>query len=314
VQQQRAQEKWAALQHAQWEVSVHENLVDRLVTLHRDCGPTINWTNLETAPEPVAPELQRTSEREAQEALARYKPGLLDKLLRREAKTRATLIAVVDRARAEDRNRHERAVQEHRQAVTDWQEARELAARVLGTEPSALLDVLRELSPFSELNELGSRIEFTAEEGHPIHVALHVHGESVIPRTSKSLLKSGRLSEKRMPRSQYHELFQDHVCSAVLRVAREVMANLPVDLVLVTAKDRLLNKQTGHLEEQALLSAVIPRSTINELNLDLIDPSDSMQNFVHRMDFKKSRGFQPIEALEAGEAPRPSDPPPLPQS
>jgi hypothetical protein len=57
----------------------------------------------------------------------------------------------------------------------------------------------------------------------------------------------------------------------------------------------MLNKKTGHLEDQCILSAVISRETVSGLNLDCIDPSDSMDNFVHNMNFKKTTGFLPVE-------------------
>ncbi len=46
------------------------------------------------------------------------------------------------------------------------------------------------------------------------------------------------------------------------------------------------------MEEQPILSVAIPRNTIDGLNLDTIDPSDSMGNFVQNMDFNKTTGFR----------------------
>jgi hypothetical protein len=43
----------------------------------------------------------------------------------------------------------------------------------------------------------------------------------------------------------------------------------------------------------------IPRRTLNKLDLNAIDPSESMKNFVHRMDFKKGKGFMIVERIEA---------------
>lgn len=51
--------------------------------------------------------------------------------------------------------------------------------------------------------------------------------------------------------------------------------------------------------ELPIVSVAISRRTLNSLNMDSIDPSDSMQNFVHNMKFKKSSGFEPVEQLDA---------------
>lgn len=123
------------------------------------------------------------------------------------------------------------------------------------------------------------------------------HDSKIIPKESKSLLKSGKLSVKDLPIGKYNELYQDYVCSSSLRVAREIFGLLPVDDMIVTSKTRLLNKATGRLEPQPILSVRFVRDTINSLDFDKIDPSDSMINFVHNMGFKKSQGMLAVEEL-----------------
>jgi hypothetical protein len=104
-----------------------------------------------------------------------------------------------------------------------------------------------------------------------------------------------------MTKSNFYELYQDYVCGAVLRVARELFALLPIEMVLVTATGTLLNTQTGHMEEQPILSVAMPRKTLEKLNLDMIDPSDSMSNFIHRMKFMKTKGFAKVERISPEE-------------
>jgi hypothetical protein len=111
-----------------------------------------------------------------------------------------------------------------------------------------------------------------------LEARLAIHGSHVIPSEIKSLLKSGKLSTKAMPVGRFNELHQDYVCSCALRVARELLAILPDDLVIVTALDNVLNSSTGHVEELPILSVAFSRITLNSLNLDAIDPSDAMKN------------------------------------
>jgi hypothetical protein len=100
-----------------------------------------------------------------------------------------------------------------------------------------------------------------------------------------------------MPQGQFSELYQDYICGCVLRVANETFALLPFETVIVTAVGDVLNTQSGHVEVKPLLSVVIPRGTLEKLNLDGIDPSDSMRNFVCRMDFKKTKGFMAVDRI-----------------
>jgi hypothetical protein len=48
---------------------------------------------------------------------------------------------------------------------------------------------------------------------------------------------------------------------------------------------------------------------LTRLDFDRLDPSDAMENFLHRGDFKASRGsseFNPISPLTPNDLPRPS--------
>ena len=100
-----------------------------------------------------------------------------------------------------------------------------------------------------------------------------------------------------MPKGEFNTLYQDYVCSCMLRVAAELFALLPIERALINAKDNLVNLKTGHVEEQTVVSAMVMRKTFETLNLNHIDPSDAMKNFLHNMRFKKTAGFDIVEAL-----------------
>ncbi len=54
----------------------------------------------------------------------------------------------------------------------------------------------------------------------------------------------------------------------------------------------------GRWEHQALLSVQCPRPQLLAIDFDYIDPSDAVDQFTHRMNFKKTAGFVPIERLD----------------
>lgn len=101
-----------------------------------------------------------------------------------------------------------------------------------------------------------------------------------------------------MPKTRFNELYQDHICSAALRLAREVFAYLPLEYARVNAMAKIVNSKNGQLEDQPILSVIFNPITIKGLNLDKIDPSDSMQNFLNRMDFSKTKGFNVVNKIE----------------
>ena len=107
-----------------------------------------------------------------------------------------------------------------------------------------------------------------------------------------------KLSVKKMPKTKYFGLYQDYVCGCAIRVAREVFALLPTDMVIVNVIGEILNTKTGYLEEVPILSVSIPKETLLKLNLEMLDPSDAMDNFVHNMKFMKTKGFNPVERID----------------
>ncbi|PKN14311.1 MAG: hypothetical protein CVU67_06320, partial [Deltaproteobacteria bacterium HGW-Deltaproteobacteria-24] len=54
---------------------------------------------------------------------------------------------------------------------------------------------------------------------------------------------------------------------------------------------------TGHEELLPIVSVLISKQKFESLNLNLIDSSDSMTNFIHNMDFKKASGFKAVERI-----------------
>ena len=87
----------------------------------------------------------------------------------------------------------------------------------------------------------------------------------------------------------------DFVCGVALRAGRELFAFLPVQTVLVNIQANLLNTRTGHQGLETILSVAMSRTVFSQLNFNRLDPSDAMENFPHRMDFKKTAGFAPVE-------------------
>jgi hypothetical protein len=181
----------------------------------------------------------------------------------------------------------------------DFKKVVEIAKGVQNKNSQSYTYALNFFNPFEDLNEYGSDISFTVNS-NSISVDYFVHSEEVIPNTTKKALRKGiEVKEEQMPTSRFNEIYQDYVCSCVLRISKEVFQLLPViDNVQVNAKGSVMNTATGNHEEKTIVSAKINRSKLAELNFELLDPSDSMSNFEHRMDFKKTEGFKPVEDLQ----------------
>ena len=278
---QVAAERVDELQRAAGEVDDFNHLKQQLTSLHGECGDSIDWQSFADARVPDEPIPAHAREVAAQEKLDGYRPGWIDKLLRRSERKLLALEDSVRKAKEED-------AASNLEAQT---------AHVLKLDPDALRDAVHELDPLSEIKSLGSTIKLTFNRSGIVEATLHVGEESVLPRESKSLLKSGKLSVKKMPVGEFWDLYQHYVASAVFRVARELHATIPVRVVFVTAVADLLNTSTGYVELQPIMSAKVPCETLDRLNFASIDPVDALRNFVHEMSFQRTKGMLPIRRL-----------------
>ena len=180
----------------------------------------------------------------------------------------------------------------------DWnKEKGELAQRILAGDTDAYLEAVEAKRPFDDLLEYGSGFEVGTDDPTLLEVEFGVKSEDVIPELEYVLDAKGNLKEKELSKSAYYELVQDYVCSAILRVARDSFALLPVEKVIVHATDTMLNTATGMDEEMTIVSVLLERERFDNMNFDKIDPSDAVEACIHNMSFKKTKGFEPVSRI-----------------
>jgi hypothetical protein len=286
--------KLSAIEQARLEVETYENRLDVLLSVHKEQGPTWDWAALAAALPPPIPQKSPYHESQAKQRALILNPG-----------DQQGAKAAIEQAKAEDERVFQEAQKIHAEEMAEWENLRNLARRVLSGEHKALIEALVEFSPLAEISDVGSLMHFTVESTKLIRCELKVNGSQAIPSEVKTLTAAEKVSVKPMPKTRFHEIYQDYVCGCMLRVAREVLAMLPVDAVLITASADILDTRTGQTSEQPVFSAVMPRAVMVNLDFDEIDTSDAMENFLHRGNFKVSRkagAFQPITPLTTVEA------------
>lgn len=267
-----------------------------LQSLHKNCSEPINWDTFTSLPEPSKVVLANQHTELAQNALNDYQPGIVDKLFRRISKQIQRLENNIQQAKEQDLQDYTTALQTYESEYQDWCVVQKMTNGILNNDCASYLMALEYFEPFSEINELGTQLNIKIFN-NMLDIDLHVKGDEIIPNFVLSQTKTGKLSKKNMTKTMFNELYQDYVCSAILRVALEVFAHLPIKVLRINAIAQVINSHTGHLEDNPIISAIISSSTLQTLNLQLIDPSDSMKNFVHSMNFKKTQGFAPIDKV-----------------
>lgn len=285
----KEQTKLSQIEQAQLEVETFENRLEVLLSVHKEQGEVWDWAALAVSLPPVCPKKISYHELRAKQ-----------QMLALPTKQNDHPEVVLEQARLQDELAFQEAMQSYLNEKAEGERMKSLAIRVLSGEHSAYTEALVEFSPLVEISELGSSIRFTVHSARLIECELKSNGRQAIPNKVKSLLASGKVSEKAMSKKRFHEIYQDYVCGCMLRVAREVFALLPVEALLITASADFLEARTGQIVEQPVLSAVLPRTDVAQLSFNRLDPSDALEGFLHRGDFKASRkveAFQPITPL-----------------
>jgi hypothetical protein len=211
-------------------------------------------------------------------------------------------------ARVKDEQEFMEASQTYVEDFTEWEKMKALARRILAGEHSAYTEALVQFSGLAEISDLGSSIHFTIHSPKLVECALNVSGLESIPAEQKTLTATGKLSVRPMPKARFHEIYQDYVCGCVLRVAREIFALLPVEMVLVTASVDRVDSRSGQTIAQPVLSVAIHRTEIHQFDFEHLDPSDAIETLMHRGDAKASRKSGEFEIIP------PLTPEDLPQS
>lgn len=293
----KEQQKQLEFQNVAKAVNEWNEYVQILKSLHKECSEKINWFELKEESKPIEPKFSKYNENCAKQKLKEFKPSIFDKifgLTNQKIKVFENQIAF---AKNKDEVCFQETLSEYKKELKEWEELQKISKGVIERKTEAYLNAMKYFDPFSEISELGSQIKFKFEENY-IDVDIFINDIDIIPSYELKQTSTGKLSRKNMSKTNFHELYQDHVCSVVLRVSREIFTYLPVDFAIINALSEMPNSQSGHLENKIILSVKVLPETIEKLNLEMLDPSDSMRNFIHNMNFKKTSGFSEVERLQ----------------
>lgn len=297
----KADAKAAEKAEAAHEVSKFENYLDLLTSVHRDCGDEWDWHTLAAAAPPSPPIANNAQQALAIAAMHTYKPGFFEKLFGSDKKKVAQLMDAVHEARRADQAAFAHATSSYREAHGLWARRQALAVRILQRDASVYADALNHSAAFDELGSFRAAVSVQNAEPDAVVLRCQLASDELVPAEEVKLTAAGKLTSKAIPAARYWALYQDHICSCALRVASESFAVLPVTRVIVNVGMTQTNSSNGHKELVTLLAVHFARSILGRLNLDSIDPSDSMNNFPHRMRFKKAVGFESVGPITLDE-------------
>lgn len=179
----------------------------------------------------------------------------------------------------------------------EFENAIDLAKRVLNKDIDAYLEVMENYSPMEEISLFGSDFEFGSDNPEILNADFNVKIKDVVPSIGFKE-SNGKINDFELKGSTYNDLAQDYVCSCAIRIAREVFALLPIDICIVNAQDEVFDSSTGNNRDATILSVLFVRSGFDEINFELIDPSDFVGRFKSNVSFTKTNGFKEVKEIE----------------
>ncbi|KNF08521.1 protein of unknown function DUF4236 [Gottschalkia purinilytica] len=280
-------EREMVLLEAEYEVEEYNEHINLITSIHKDYIEFWDWKSINSKPIPFEPGTKGPNELEAIKKLEIYKSNLLAKIFK-----------FIEKRKIEElKSDIVSAKEKDNELLSSWEHLNKLSSSILSKDLDSYLAVLDEVNPLYNLLDYIDYFEFYAIDEYTMIVDFNIIIDDVVPQQSKSLTKTGKLSVRNLTKTNYYSLVQDHVCSCVICIARHLFALLPLETVIINTQYEILNTETGHEESSTILSVKIDKDKLNSLNLDLIDPSDSINNFEHNMKFLKTKGFQPIDKI-----------------
>lgn len=282
--------KLSEFERARLEVETGNAEIEVLLSIHKEVSGVMDWKNFAYAlpphkPLPTERHKGIAALRESIKPLTSHPQDTSDS---------------VEKANLLDAQEYSESLMDHEKERSHFDRMQSLSKRVLAGDTAAFGEALSEFSAITEIANLGASISVKFNEAKSAACTLNMNGRSIIPTKVKSLTSTGKLTVKAMPKARFHEIYQDYVCGSLLRVAREIFALLPLDIVIVTATIEGDLSSTGKTNEIPVLSAVMPRHDLEQLDFESLDPSDALTSFICRGDAKASRKsgeFQPIVPL-----------------
>ena len=294
---EKARQKTIETQNAYKAVTDWKNYVLTLKTIHLKSSSIVDWNKIKNIEKPVQPKNEYKNEDFAKNQLENFKPSFLDNLFGLTPKKINNLKELVNQAKVKDENENDAKFKKYLDTFKDWEKLQEISLGIEKNQIEFYKKALEHFSPFSKIGEVGNQININLENDY-IDVDLTVNDIDVIPDYELKQTSTGKLSKTNMPKTRFNELYQQHICSCVLRVGREVFAHLPYEYSRINAIKKIVNCQNGNIEEKMILSVIFSKDNMQKINFEVNEPLENIILFNNNMSFHKINGFNEVNRME----------------
>ena len=280
-QEHKANQKQLAILSAKLEVARFENEVELLLSLHKEAVEPVDWhVQLRTLPSALPFRISFDALKAERRQLFKDPSSDWESIV--SARKSSTGGASNQPPELPTRPKH----------------GRQLARDVLKGDEAAYIKAINQFSSLDEVQASGCELDLIYHDLDRFEVVLELGDIDTVPSEQKSLRANGKVSVKKMPVKQRAEIYQDYLCSCLLRVAREVFAVLRIKKLLLHARVPLASEGEGNGGLSPVYSVMLTPDGFSALNFETLDSSDTIESFPHAGDFKSSRKAGAFQAIK----------------
>jgi hypothetical protein len=277
-------------------VEEYNSYINTITSYHKKVNSIAGWHNHLIISDVQEPTNLHTNEDRAKAKLESFNPNFLIRFLGLSSFFENRLKDSVQAGNHKDTQAYNNALRKYQTLTKQIETNRRFLEGIKEKSQEIYTEILQEKIPFQNIGMCnGVNMEiFSNCISADCKVA---DQDSVIPKNVLSNTQTGKLSIKDMPITKSHKLYQEYVCSCLIRTAREFFCLLPIEYVSVNAIVSGHNPQTGQDEDQPILSTLISREQYNKIIFENIDPVSCIEGLNFKMNFKRSEGFYKIERI-----------------
>lgn len=263
-------------------VEKYEERVLALSQLHLNLIKPIDWNARAKQQPPFKIGEMGQNEAAASQVLKEYKPSFFAKIFKKDKAKLNNLQEQVSEASKKDKK-----------IYAEWLEMVQQAQMFASATPDLYLELLRQTDFFKIESELGVKIRLELKEDE-ILIDLVIN-DTLIPDEVTSLSKTGRLSTKAQTKTNYYSLYQQHICSIILKVVKDCFNTLAsIKEISINVIEEKVDPTDGHHKVFLLIQAAFAKEELENLNFERLEPVAAIEGFEPKWKFLKTKGYQPL--------------------
>ncbi|TWL70542.1 hypothetical protein CHCC14819_3609 [Bacillus licheniformis] len=237
----------------------------------------INWEEIKKESPPEINVAQLKSD------LNNYKPNFFERILR------------LDKTKIEKLNKEiTDAETKYKKEYDEWVKQQKFVKIIDDKNSVAYSEILEDIIKIEDT--IGKIKEIISNENSEVLLNLLVD-TSILPNQEEYISSAGNLLTKKLTKTKYYQNQLNFIASLSIGLAKVIFQIIPVETVSINVLEKRIDTVDGHEKTMTIFGVKFKKEQFMALNINYIKPIDTLQLFETSLDFKKTKGLQPVEGI-----------------